>query len=632
MNQVLNRLVIHSFTIIIVILLGLKCIVIVPFLYFCKERNIVLIAILWSGWVLNSIVSVEGYHHFSGEVISSLGKNGSILTTDRGRLYWPRSKQYRGCVVEVDGFAYQSKKPENPGGFNQKRWLRRHGIASILKSDSVRVISCRKSVSQWLYEKLHQRLITLNLKYLPEIESLLWGSQSDKNYYWYGLGVIHFLSISGLHINGLYQGIQSISMPVGKKKSKLLALFCVFFYVALIGFPFCATRALLMLGLMFFPLTDLERYWMTLGTMLTLDPLAVWDMGAWFSFVAVWILMMIEKDRLYHLFLSLSLVSYTFGIEIQPMSLLANYVLTPYFIYGVFPLMLVGLLIPVGLEVCFQMTDFLLGISVDLMLMMQSMHVPPMFYSWDKVISVIALMALRYWFSFPQLILWVLYLQLPKSVLEDGQLKLDVLSVGHGLAVLVSTRNHHLLYDIGSQQINDVTHQVLLPFLNQERVAVLDAVVISHPDYDHYSGLQLLLQDREVKTLWASIPISSQQSLCQSGISWVWDGVIFKFIHPNQSDVWKGNNQSCVLQVIGKKGSVLLTGDIEKPAEAHIIRQGYDLKSTVLLAPHHGSQTSSHPAFLKAVMPEYIIVSESKHKILKHKTDHWIYPYFTIKL
>lgn len=628
-SQVLFRLALYILTIILVVIFGVWGVVLCLPLFLYKEYDIIILGILvvW----LSEIQSVEGYF-FYGTVIHSLGKNGSILETDRGRLYWPKSKQYLGCTVEIEGFVYHPKEPENPGGFNQKRWLKRHGIVSILKSDLVSVKSCRKSISQRLYKLLHQRLLKLNLKYIPEIESLLWGSQPDKNYYWYGLGVIHFLSISGLHINGLYRGIQFMASYLSKKKSKFIALSFVFLYVALIGFPFCATRALLMLGLMRFPITDVERYLITLAFMLTIDPLAVLDMGAWFSFLAVWILMIIKKDRIYHLFLGLSLVSYGFGIEIQPMGLFANYLLTPYFIYGVFPLMIIGLLVPGLFDVHFKMIDELLGISVDLMLIIQNMHIPPIFYSWDKVISVMALIALRYWFSFPQLILWVLYLQLPRHALQKGQLKLDVLSVGHGLAVLVSTKNHYLLYDIGSQEVKDVTHQVLLPFLNKERVAVLDAVVISHPDYDHYSGLGTLLQDKRVKTLWASIPISSQQRLCQAEISWEWDDVIFKFIHPNQFDVWKGNNQSCVLKVTGKEGSVLLTGDIEKPAEAHIIQKGYDLKSTVLVAPHHGSHTSSHPAFLKAVMPEYIVVSENRHKRLKHRADHWIYPYFSIIL
>ena len=183
-------------------------------------------------------------------------------------------------------------------------------------------------------------------------------------------------------------------------------------------------------------------------------------------------------------------------------------------------------------------------------------------------------------------------------------------------------QKHTLLYDIGSTRRTNIATSVVIPYLNHEHIASLDRVVISHPDHDHFSGLQTLLYIIPVKSLYTSIPLSvnlpikTKQYRCQQGDLWEWDGVVFSVLHPNQKQAWQGNNQSCVIKVSGSKGSILLTGDIEKPVEIALVQHyPHFLESDILLIPHHGSKTSSSPSFLKAVNPNAMIVSENPHKI-----------------
>jgi len=103
-----------------------------------------------------------------------------------------------------------------------------------------------------------------------------------------------------------------------------------------------------------------------------------------------------------------------------------------------------------------------------------------------------------------------------------------------------------------------------------------------------------------------------QISICKAGMSWQWKSVNFQFLHPPNMAEGKSklscNNSSCVLLVQHPSGSVLLTGDIEKPIEKQLIKAQADLLDIdVLIAPHHGSNSSSTHAFIRATSPNYVV-------------------------
>ena len=199
-----------------------------------------------------------------------------------------------------------------------------------------------------------------------------------------------------------------------------------------------------------------------------------------------------------------------------------------------------------------------------------------------------------------------------------GEVWVTTLDVGQGLAMVVETATKTLVYDTGPSYSEEADggNRVVLPYLRARGVRELAGLVVTHQDNDHAGGAFSMLEELVPATLWSSLsadnlilqhgnlPKKSVQQ-CSSGIAWEWDGVQFAFLHPQVADVLrtdiKTNNRSCVLRVSAGGRRVLLTADIEAIAEKELLaRAAAALRADVLLAPHHGSKTSSTTEFLAA--------------------------------
>ncbi len=191
---------------------------------------------------------------------------------------------------------------------------------------------------------------------------------------------------------------------------------------------------------------------------------------------------------------------------------------------------------------------------------------------------------------------------------------LTAFDVGQGNAVLIETPNFRLLYDTGPawSTESDGGSRVILPYLRARGIDRLDALVISHGDSDHAGGARSLLQAIEVGWIASSLPpahplVDARHVGCVAGQRWRVDGVVFELLHPQPGDApdTRPNARSCTLKLSVGNQSVLLAGDIEAAQErALLMRSAERLRADVLLVPHHGSGTSSTPAFLDAVAPQ----------------------------
>jgi competence protein ComEC len=202
------------------------------------------------------------------------------------------------------------------------------------------------------------------------------------------------------------------------------------------------------------------------------------------------------------------------------------------------------------------------------------------------------------------------------QTINQGEFDFTLLDVGQGLASIIRTQNHVLVYDTGASYPSgfDLGRIAVNPHLRFIGADSIDKLVLSHGDNDHAGGATAVANAFKIDAMIMNPPnaFSEKRSStrCRAGDSWRWDGVDFMVLWPLNGFVRSGNNSSCVLKITSEAGSLLLTGDIEQEVE-QILSQRYGelLLSEIMLIPHHGSKTSSSRALLEEVQPKLGLVS-----------------------
>ncbi len=352
--------------------------------------------------------------------------------------------------------------------------------------------------------------------------------------------------------------------------------------------------------------------------------------------------------------------------QVSLIGLVANLVAVPLFGAFITPLALMGAACPWAWDVAAACTRLAFGGLQWLSAWPMAVWATPSAPMWLALAAVLASFALAVpgpwrWRSLAlPFLLPLLYLPEPWRVLPQpapGQFSVIAMDVGQGTAVLVRTARHQLLFDTGASMPagGDMGARVVLPVLQALGVRSLDALVISHQDNDHVGGAQSVVQGLPVALLRSSLPddhplLQGQadagrvappmpHQACVAGQIWLWDGVRFDVLHPTQDDLDERqalptNALSCVLRVQADHGgaSLLLTGDIEAPQEQAMLArtEPQALRSTVLVVPHHGSNTSSTPAFLAAVQPEVAVIQAGRRNRYGHPSPGIVNRYATL--
>ncbi|MEZ9648483.1 DNA internalization-related competence protein ComEC/Rec2 [Vibrio sp. 10N.261.52.C2] len=208
---------------------------------------------------------------------------------------------------------------------------------------------------------------------------------------------------------------------------------------------------------------------------------------------------------------------------------------------------------------------------------------------------------------------------------QQDKLTIDILDVGHGLSLVLEKNNQIVVYDLGNAWPGgSVVESLLIPTLNQRGIYELEGVIVSHFDSDHAGGYPALLENYTPKWIRTSQNIiQERQSItqgpsniqtCTIGEVWNWQDVVFEVLWPPKQVKRAYNPHSCVVKISDHSAdfSMLLTGDIELVSEWLLAREGEQLRSDVMLVPHHGSDSSSIKSFIEAVSPQLAIASLAK--------------------
>ncbi len=551
----------------------------------------------------------------------------------------------------------------NPGGFDYERWLfaERIRATGYVRAGGVNRLLDDAGFSPvaWLRSRLaayidHQ---TPDPARAALLKALSVGMRHDiTNDQWDVLrrtGTSHLIAISGLHV-GLVAGMVFFLTRRGwafsgraerwpaPSVAAVAAMLGALGYALLAGFEVPAQRATIMVWVWMLARLAGARpgawhVWsLALWLVLLIDPLTVLSAGFWLSFGAVaWILYLGAGRRgtvarwrkvtgvQTALVIGLTPILWLCFQRVSLVAPLANLIAIPWVGLLVVPLLLLAaLLIPVVpplADLCLSVAGLLLhllwrGLEVLAAVPASELSLPglPLPLLGLFTLGLLCCLSFR---AMPVRLLG-LALLLPALWFKParpppGDVWFTLLDVGQGLASVVETHAHVLVFDTGPAFPSgfNTGDAVIAPFLSQRGHRRLDRLVISHGDNDHRGG---------AAAVFAALPVSSVHSGEPGKLPWVraakcagqhwdWDGVHFEYlpVAPGR----QGNNASCVLRIEAADGRVLmLPGDIEHQVESELVAgEPQRLASIVLVAPHHGSRTSSTSAFVAAVNPQYTL-------------------------
>jgi competence protein ComEC len=212
-----------------------------------------------------------------------------------------------------------------------------------------------------------------------------------------------------------------------------------------------------------------------------------------------------------------------------------------------------------------------------------------------------------------------------------GTLEVTAIDVGQGDSILVVLpQGQTILVDGGGRLVYgrqrrsnlDIGEDVVSPYLWSRGIRRLDVIVATHAHQDHIGGLAALVANFRPRILWtgANPPLELLELARRLGIPsarqhpagpFELSGARIEVLAPADDYAAEkpGNNDSLVFRITYGSRSFLLTGDMERAIEAHLLASGADLHADVLKVGHHGSRTSSIQPFLDAVSPSVALVS-----------------------
>lgn len=616
--------------------------------------------------VVGTIVELPQRHensvHFTLAVDSEVSPQG-VPERIRVRWYRPFRRLEPGSLWRMNLRLTPPTGRDNPGGFDYERYLlaRRIGAAGSVRGRPELLAEGpgghwldrrRQRVSDILQSETVDRDVAALKRALGVADRS--GMRPELSERLRQTGTAHLLAISGLHI-GMVAGLVGmlagwLSAPLAlftaradrRRIGVAVGLALALGYAGLAGFTLPTQRALVMLAVLAVALVSRRAVapgralLLALLAVLLFDPLSPLSMGFWLSFAAVAVLLFAFAWRpsrpgqwltgliRAQVVLMIGLLPLNVGLfgQLVPGAFLANIVAIPLMGLVVLPALLLdvatmltglpatpaGSVAGGGLGVLLVFLEWVHGLSVT--------HLPlaggPKWALLSAAMGAIWLIAPPAWPARGLGLVLLLPLLWPaRAALEPDELEAWFLDVGNGLAVVVRTADELLLYDTGpgDGEGGDAISGILPDARRRLNLGSVDRVVVSHDHRSHAGGLASVVDG---DTLVHASGIEGTRP-CVAGEEWRSGSWLFRFLHPSAALPDLGGNSSCVLQVSGPGGSLLLTGGVDADVEARLTAEWGGPPSDVLQLPAGGHRDGSSAAFLSAVAPDVAVVSVARH-------------------
>ncbi|WP_426149348.1 DNA internalization-related competence protein ComEC/Rec2 [Pseudomonas sp. DC3000-4b1] len=599
-----------------------------------------------------------GVTHF--ELVQARSRRAALPS--RVRLRWHGAPTLReGERWRLAATLARPRGQVNPGGLDYEAWLFARGIGATGSVKDGQRLETRASS---LRERLRQRLLEAQAH--PLLLPLVLGDGSGlTERHWRVLqstGTVHLFVVSGQHVGlaaGLAYGLIAGLWRLGLWPRRWpwlpwacgCALLSALGYGHMAGFAVPVQRACLMIAVVLLWRLRLRQpgvftpLLLALVAVLVASPLVMLMPGFWLSFTAVGVLLFGFAGRLgpwpwwrawaraqWLVALGLAPVLALLALPISLSGPWVNLFAGPWISFVVLPLALLGsvalVLSPWGGEALLGLAGR--GLEALLKVVAPVADLAPAWLGpglplWSAVLALLGALLLLLPMGLPLRVLGLpLLLQLGFPSLARppwGQAQVMQLDVGQGLAVLVRTRDHVLLFDAGPRySSNDAGERIVVPSLRRLGISRLDTLIISHDHADHSGGAQAVLKSLKPARVLAGEPLAAPDAWraqpCENAAGWEWNGVRFQTWR--WSAAQDSNPSSCVLLVEAEGERLLLTGDIDARAERALVSAWPGLQARWLQAPHHGSRTSSSALLLDSLQPEAALISRGWNSRFGH--------------
>ncbi|WP_026906249.1 DNA internalization-related competence protein ComEC/Rec2 [Paucisalibacillus globulus] len=591
-----------------------------------------------------------------------------------------------GASCQIEGEVGDPEESTNPGQFNYRKYLAASGIDYEMEIDSIDDIACHGKTTQGLLYTLRENIIHyISTTYSEEtsawINALILGDDSQINENTIELfqrwGLSHLLAISGSNIGLVVILFYFITVKLNlftKEKAQYLLMVFLPIYAILAGGEPSVLRASLMVLLLLLmqkiklnlSVTDVIS--VAFLILIVLDKYIIYQVGFQLSFIVTFGIIisgkwLLEESSLFFQMLKISFISQLIIIPLQiiyffnfnPLSIIINVFVVPYFSFFVMPFMFI-LLVLSPIAIVRDLLDTLYATLHDILLLTPLEYIdqfayfpwvtgvfPPLLIVIYYVLLIAMMMRIqknKHWKAFIHglMLVVVLFLLVIRPFLSPFG-TVTMLDIGQGDAIVIEFpyRMGVVIVDAGAnftfenlEPTDSNYKRILRPFLQYQGINKIDAVFVSHEDVDHAGSVNYILKDYEVKQIIVSKYYNFEGKLLgdlenkgtgilqvEAGQSIEINGTMFNILSPWVDKKSSNENSLVLLTELGNM-SWLFTGDIHQDNEKEILQRYPNLTVDVLKVAHHGSNTSTDPVFINQTNPSFALISVGRENRYGH--------------